>query len=76
MGVFCRDCLYKSQDHFNILQSCYNINKSRQDGTEILQSCHPGRTALLMAIDNENLEMIELLLEFKVGKHNKFNKVI
>ena len=25
-----------------------------------------GRTALLMAIDNENLEMIELLLEFKV----------
>ena len=25
-----------------------------------------GRTALLMGIDNENLEMIELLLEFKV----------
>ena len=25
-----------------------------------------GRTALLMAIDNENLEMIDLLLEFKV----------
>ena len=27
-----------------------------------------GRTALLMGIDNENLEMIELLLEFKVKK--------
>ena len=26
-----------------------------------------GRTALLMAIDNENLEMVELLLENKVG---------
>ena len=25
-----------------------------------------GRTALLMGIDNENLEMIELLLEYKV----------
>ena len=25
-----------------------------------------GRTALLMAIDNENLEMVELLLENKV----------
>jgi transient receptor potential cation channel subfamily C len=25
-----------------------------------------GRSALLMAIDNENLEMVELLLEYKV----------
>lgn len=25
-----------------------------------------GRTALLMAIDNENLEMVELLIEYKV----------
>ena len=38
-----------------------------------------GRTALLMGIDNENLEMIELLLEFKVkkilldGQHNYYN---
>ena len=29
---------------------------------------YSGRTALLMGIDNENLEMIELLLEFKVKK--------
>ena len=27
-----------------------------------------GRTAMLMAIDNENMEMLELLLENKVGK--------
>ena len=27
-----------------------------------------GRTALLMAIDNENMEMVELLLENKVIK--------
>lgn len=26
-----------------------------------------GRTAMLMAIDNENMEMLELLLENKVG---------
>ena len=32
----------------------------------ILISDWLARTALLMAIDNENLEMIELLLEFKV----------
>ena len=38
-----------------------------------------GRTALLMGIDNENLEMVELLLEFKVkkillhGQHNYYN---
>ena len=31
-----------------------------------------GRTALLMAIDNENLEMIELLLEHKVDCSNFF----
>lgn len=28
-----------------------------------------GRTAMLMAIDNENMEMLELLLENKVGKY-------
>jgi len=28
-----------------------------------------GRSALLMAIDNENLEMVELLLENKVREH-------
>ena len=26
-----------------------------------------GRSALLMAIDNENLEMVELLIEYKVS---------
>ena len=29
-----------------------------------------GRTALLMAIDNENMEIMELLLENKVGCMN------
>ena len=33
----------------------------------LLAALLSGRTALLMAIDNENLEMIELLLEFKVA---------
>ena len=28
-----------------------------------------GRTALLMGIDNENLEMVELLLDHKVQKN-------
>ena len=33
-----------------------------------IDCCDPlGRSALLMAIDNENLEMLELLLEHKVG---------
>ena len=27
-----------------------------------------GRSALLMAIDNENLEMVEILIEYKVEK--------
>ena len=32
-----------------------------------IDCCDPlGRSALLMAIDNENLEMLELLLEHKV----------
>ena len=31
--------------------------------------CIDGRSALLMAIDNENLEMVELLLESKVILH-------
>ncbi len=29
-----------------------------------------GRSALLMAIDNENLEMVELLLEYKVIQYS------
>ena len=34
-----------------------------------INCCDPlGRSALLMAIDNENLEMVELLLENKVSK--------
>ena len=30
-----------------------------------------GRSALLMAIDNENLEMVELMLDNKVTEHLK-----
>ena len=47
-----------------------NPKSSTQNKLNIINSNHvhlfSGRTALLMAIDNENLEMIELLLEFKV----------
>ena len=43
------------------------LQDSRENGTINIDCVDPlGRTALLMAIDNENLEMIELLLEFKV----------
>ena len=35
---------------------------------------HFRRTALLMAIDNENMEMLELLLENKVNKIDFFFK--
>ena len=43
------------------------LQDSRDNGTINIDCVDPlGRTALLMAIDNENLEMIELLLEFKV----------
>ena len=35
-----------------------------------------GRSALLMAIDNENLEMVELLLENKVRSRGVFRNLI
>ena len=38
-----------------------------EDGSLNINCCDPlGRSALLMAIDNENLEMVDLLLENKV----------
>ena len=43
------------------------LRDSRENGTINIDCVDPlGRTALLMAIDNENLEMVELLLENKV----------
>ena len=43
------------------------LQDSRENGTINIDCVDPlGRTALLMAIDNENLEMVELLLENKV----------
>ena len=43
------------------------LQNSRETGTINIDCVDPlGRTALLMAIDNENLEMVELLLENKV----------
>ena len=45
---------------------CFRMLESCGDSININCIDPLGRTALLMAIDNENLEMIELLLEFKV----------
>ena len=43
------------------------LQESRENGTINIDCVDPlGRTALLMAIDNENMEMLELLLENKV----------
>ena len=43
------------------------LQNSRENGTINIDCVDPlGRTALLMAIDNENLEMVEVLLENKV----------
>ena len=43
------------------------LQDSRENGTINIDCVDPlGRTALLMAIDNENLEMVEVLLENKV----------
>ena len=49
--------------YFRMLES--NKNNGQLD----INCCDPlGRTALLMAIDNENLEIIEMLLDNKVTK--------
>ena len=47
-----------------MLENCKGTGKINIDCVDPL-----GRSALLMAIDNENLEMVELLLENKVGLH-------
>ncbi len=48
---------------FRMLEHC-------QNGDINIDCVDPlGRSALLMAIDNENLEMVELLLEYKVREH-------
>ena len=49
--------------HFRLLQRTQNCTPPLN-----INCVDPlGRTALLMAIDNENLEMVELLIENKVG---------
>ena len=43
------------------------LESNRDKGVLDINCCDPlGRSALLMAIDNENLEIIELLLDNKV----------
>ena len=47
----------------------YRMLAQLKDGQLDINCCDPlGRSALLMAIDNENLEMVDLLLDNKVGK--------
>ena len=44
------------------------LNDKSNSGLLDINCCDPlGRSALLMGIDNENLEMVELLLDHKVG---------
>ena len=43
------------------------LNDKSNSGLLDINCCDPlGRSALLMGIDNENLEMVELLLDHKV----------
>ena len=43
------------------------LEQSKGSGNLDINCCDPlGRTALLMAIDNENLEIIEMLIDNKV----------
>ena len=45
------------------------LNETVDTGVLDINCCDPlGRSALLMAIDNENLEMVDLLLDNKVLK--------
>ncbi len=51
-----------------MLEGQANLSISPDERLNI-NCCDPlGRSALLMAIDNENLEMVDLLLENKVRK--------
>ncbi len=56
------------------------LQSTADTGVLNINCCDPlGRSALLMAIDNENLEMVDLLLENKVGKFifvHFFEKVV
>ena len=48
------------------------LESNKDKGVLDINCCDPlGRSALLMAIDNENLEIIELLLDNKVLTLNK-----
>jgi transient receptor potential cation channel subfamily C protein 4 len=49
------------------LCDCRMLQKAAETGYININCADPlGRSALLMAIDNENLEMVELLLEYRV----------
>ena len=50
------------------------LEQSKGSGNLDINCCDPlGRTALLMAIDNENLEIIEMLIDNKVSYSLIFN---
>ena len=50
------------------------LEQSKGSGNLDINCCDPlGRTALLMAIDNENLEIIEMLIDNKVSHSLIFN---
>ena len=50
------------------------LEQSKGSGNLDINCCDPlGRTALLMAIDNENLEIIEMLIDNKVSYPLMFN---
>lgn len=52
---------------FHCLLSRRTLEKSKDIGHVDINCVDPlGRSALLMAIDNENLEMMELLIDYKV----------
>ena len=49
------------------------LESNKDKGVLDINCCDPlGRSALLMAIDNENLEIIELLLDNKVYHKSTF----
>ena len=49
------------------------LNDKSNSGLLDINCCDPlGRSALLMGIDNENLEMVELLLDHKVRPTSEY----
>ena len=58
------------------LSVCSRMLADTTPGLLNINCCDPlGRSALLMAIDNENLEMVELLLDNKVRRVEDFHSL-